>query len=218
VSFSEIWHRRLRYMLSPQLDLYDRIGREFCAPLPARELPPGYVQVRSQPSVLDYGCGLGFGMLRLAQGSVPDVIGVDTDHSAIEFARSVLGNLFEFYEADALAVRNDDQWIRIKSWGFNVIAMIEVIEHISIVDQEKLIREVSSSLLPGGTMVVSTPNMHAQFRKHEGHIGMHCPSSLVDLMRTSFDGSVQIQDFMGEEIAFDSTVSPLVAVCREPRR
>lgn len=216
MSFSEIWHRRLRYMLSPQLDLYDRIGERFCRTQPGPELPFGYVRVRDpQPSVLDYGCGLGFGMLRLAHGQAPDVTGVDSDPSAIELARSVLGTVLRFEVADAL--RPDGAWERIRARRYKVLTAIEVIEHVPINIQSDLISALAEVVTDDGLAVFSTPNSRSQFRKHAGHVGVHDPVSLHALLLERFE-VVTLEDFMGRDVDYDTVVSPIVAVCSTPIR
>lgn len=105
-SFTPVWFHRLRYMLTPQLDLYKNIARTY---------GPG--------EVLDMGCGNGFGTIQL----LPSVVhGVDIDKNAIEFARSTLGHLAHFDVS-----RPEKMWRS----GYDLITCIEVIEHVDNVDK-----------------------------------------------------------------------------------
>lgn len=81
-SFTPVWFHRLRYMLTPQLDLYQNIRKHTDA-----------------KRILDFGCGNGFGTIQLLPAVV---IGVDEDEGAIEFARSTLGHLAHFHTVGAL--------------------------------------------------------------------------------------------------------------------
>ena len=64
-----ILFRRLRYMLSPQLDLYRSIGQEYLG------------------DVLEVGFGTGFGTLQLAHNA-NKVLAIEIDQAAVEFAKA----------------------------------------------------------------------------------------------------------------------------------
>lgn len=216
MSFSAIWHRRLKYMLTPQFDLYKRIGERFCTPKGLGLMGP---------TVLDYGCGTGFGTIQLRYGEVPDVWGVDCDGDAIEFAQSVIGNFAQFRCADvlmggtkgALGTEWTNVAIATNAEGFHVVTLIEVIEHMEKNRQEELIETLSAYVNDEGVLILSTPNKRSQFRKHAGHVGMHDPGSLFVLLFKHF-ADVSFEDYLGEALPDDTSVSPLVAVCRRPRR
>lgn len=206
MSFSAIWTRRLKYMLTPQWDLYARISDRI------PEATWGVV------NVLDYGCGIGFGALRLAKGG-RCVTGVDKDLEAIEFAREIAGGVVFFCGCDATTEIVDDFVERtgsVPNRTFHVITVIEVVEHMERDAQALLAEKMSAVLTEDGTFFLSTPNKRSQFRKHEGHIGVHDPASLRALLEPRFS-SVALEDYLGEPVPDDTTVSPLVAVCRGPK-
>jgi 2-polyprenyl-3-methyl-5-hydroxy-6-metoxy-1,4-benzoquinol methylase len=209
MSFSAIWHRRLKYMLTPQFDLYAQIAQRFCG------TQGGFFS----RTVLDYGCGLGFGSVRLSTGGSV-VLGIDRDREAIAFAHEVLGGVVVFAMGDAIGGGMDlDVWRSIKAQErqFGLVTVIEVIEHLDPRSQGALVAELSSVVIDHGILVLSTPNKRSHFRKHDGHIGMHDPASLRDLLAPHFE-DVAFEDYLGEALPDDTSVSPLVAVCRRPRR
>lgn len=215
MSFSAIWTRRLKYMLTPQFDLYKRIGEQYGDDL-----------------ILDYGCGIGFGTLQLRRDDllsgyepcdfIPHkVFGVDCDEDAIEFAREVGGQFATFSCADALGI-DTSLWTEFKKnaigadGSFDLVTLIEVVEHMSKESQEILVGALADTMHPGSTLILSTPNKHSQWRKHSGHIGVHDPASLRALLSPHF-ADVALEDYLGEPVADDTTVSPLVAVARNPK-
>jgi 2-polyprenyl-3-methyl-5-hydroxy-6-metoxy-1,4-benzoquinol methylase len=217
LSFSAIWTRRLKYMLSPQLDLYARLAENLF--LVYEEDNPGAASF----SVLDYGCGCGFGALQF-KSTLEDetVIGLDSDLDAVEFARETIGCVLEIRHADALASDGDElrrRWVKLKEddGPFGAVLLIEVVEHLSQVSQRSLVEELKSAIEDQGVLVLSTPNKRSQYRKHGGHVGMHDPASLRDLLAPHFE-DVAFEDYLGEALPDDTSVSPLVAVCRRPRR
>jgi len=98
-------------------------------------------------TVLDVGCGEGYGAARFA-GAAGRVVGVDYDagtvaHAATRYrtARFVRGNLA------ALPVR---------SASVDVLATLQVIEHVW--DHAQFVGECRRVLRPGGRLLVTTPN------------------------------------------------------------
>jgi 2-polyprenyl-3-methyl-5-hydroxy-6-metoxy-1,4-benzoquinol methylase len=208
MSFSSIWHRRLRYMLTPQFDLYARIAHQFCS-------NQGKF---FSTNVLDYGCGLGFGAVRLSTDGT-SVLGLDCDPEAVAFAHEVLGGVVDFGLANAIGGSAQlDTWRSIKGQGrrFGLVTLIEVVEHLDPRSQGALLEELASVVFPTGLLILSTPNKRSQWRKHAGHVGMHDPASLRALLSPHFE-DVRFEDYLGEPLTDDTTVSPLVAVCRRPK-
>lgn len=118
------------------------IARHFCAYKFAKDLVSG-------KSVLDIGCGEGYGSHYLA-GSADKVTGMDYDPAVIGYAEGKYkrGNL-TFLAAD------------IKGLGslgdkFDVVCCFQVIEHLK--DAGALLNDVRSVLNPAGIFICSTPN------------------------------------------------------------
>ena len=98
-------------------------------------------------TVLEVGCGEGYGTARLARAA-GRVVGVDYDagtvtHAAASYlsARFVRGNLA------ALPVRSE---------SVDVVASLQVVEHVW--DHGEFVRECLRVLRPGGALFLTTPN------------------------------------------------------------
>lgn len=115
--------------------------------------------LRGLKNVLDAGCGHGYGCAYLARDCVESVVGVDVDSFAIAFAKRhyegagckfTIGNLQEqvFPEQD-----------------FDACVSFEVIEAVE--EPEKFLSVISSTLKPGGFLIISTPNKKHTQRLYE---------------------------------------------------
>ena len=106
------------------------------------------MQLVADRSVLDAGCGVGWGSALLAGASAASVIGLDLDAGALEDARGrtdavsfVQGTLMELPFADAC---------------FEVIVCFEAIEHV--LDPLVALDELRRVLAPNGVLTISSPN------------------------------------------------------------
>jgi 2-polyprenyl-3-methyl-5-hydroxy-6-metoxy-1,4-benzoquinol methylase len=191
-SFKPVWHHRLKYMLTPQFDLYRNIAEIFAG-----------------DSVLDYGCGTGFGLLPFAP-LYPSrtLVGVDKDLGAVAFANDVLGKIAWFHNADWSSghVTIDQK--------FDLITCIEVIEHVE--KPEALIKALVSALAPGGKLVVSTLNHKSQYRKNDDHVSRFTVK-MFSAMVKKFCPDFKLSDYkLKKNIELDSTVTPIVAIWSKP--
>ena len=161
MSFDGIMWRRLRYMLSPQLDLYRNI-RMFME----HELP------MSPTHVLDIGCGNGVGTQLLYHDDA-HVLGVDVDKRAIDFAKALFPHC-EWMELDITAEKAREYGLVVSFDGpkmlWHAVTCIETIEHLPDREHaEDLVRWVSESVTPD-VFICSTINKDAenikQFRHH----------------------------------------------------
>lgn len=126
-----------RYELKPMLQ--EHVARyEFAVP---------YVKAAA---VIDLGCGCGYGAHLLATSGAKSVIGVDIADDALAYART-------HYRAPQLSFeRMDVTALSLPAQSFDTAVCLEVFEHVD--DYEALLREAVRVLVPGGTLVLSTPN------------------------------------------------------------
>jgi SAM-dependent methyltransferase len=101
-------------------------------------------------SVLDAGCGVGYGSARLA-AIAASVVGVDVSEEAIVYARAHYGapNL-SFAVMDLTALDFADA-------SFDVVCSFETIEHVE--DAERAAAELARVLRDDGVLVISTPQV-----------------------------------------------------------
>jgi len=102
--------------------------------------------------LLEVGCGAGF-LLRAAERSGWRVTGIELSEEGSRFARERLG----------LDVRREQaEHTTFAPGTFDAAVMFDTIEHLF--DPRAVLRSVSQALVPGGTLLVSTPNFNALSR------------------------------------------------------
>ena len=182
---SDVLWRRLRYMLTPQFDIYLSIA-----------------DAVEGKSVLDVGCGTGFGSLQLARRA-RNVNAFDTDEEAANFAYWLETPNLRFTQADLL----DTQMFT----PHEAVVMVEVLEHIT--DWRAALRKVRELLTRGGKLYISSRNANADLRRNDLH-EREVTAEQFKAMLSEFFPSVTLYDYTLEnEQGDDSRVTPLVAVC-----
>ena len=152
-----ILSNRIRYVLSPQFDIYEQIAKVV------------YGQVA------DIGFGLGFGT-QLLKARADQVDGFEIDPEAIRFARSAFAHCARFLRGDIARQRLETK--------YDYVVMVDVIEHIALPKQA--VRNVAESLTDDGIFICSTPNKASRYRKSENHIREFSPEELKTLLGECF--------------------------------
>lgn len=195
--FTPVYFHRLKYFLSPQLDLYRNIGEHI-----ERSEMSG-----SKLEILDYGCGSGFGLLALFRPWTR-LVGIDSDRSVIQFAIEVLGNIASFQASDWSCADMGGPYGR-----YDVITCVEVIEHVE--GQLDLLRAFKRVAAPGAKFFISTLNHNSQYRKNDSHVGKFWPKDFREMLEGEFD-FVKLVDYkLRDEIHDSSTITPMVAICSQ---
>lgn len=140
-------------------------------------------------SVLDYGCGSGYGAAKLAERAF-SVCAVDVSEEAISYARKHYGkpNLsFERIQPELDLPYSSNQ--------FDVVTSFQVIEHVS--DDNHYIREAYRVLKPGGVFLIITPDrthrlLPLQAPWNRWHIREYSPKSLGHLISPIFSESKRL--------------------------
>jgi len=114
-----------------------------------------YLRSRLSPSarVLDVGCGNGQFALAVAATGAGRVLGLDFDREAIASAReaaSGAGLPCEFREEDVGGLSADEP--------FDFVVLNDVTEHLSDRELRELLAKIRPVLVPGGELIVHTPN------------------------------------------------------------
>ena len=101
--------------------------------------------------VLDCACGLGYGSALLRERGAEQVVGVDNNSDALEYANRVYSQPgVEYKMVDATSLSAEDMGT------FNLIVSLETIEHTTTPPR---VLDVFRELLePGGVLVLSCPN------------------------------------------------------------
>lgn len=105
---------------------------------------------RAFESILDVGCGDGR-LAREIRAAYPNarVVGIDVSVRAIAFARALVPDC-EFISGDLC----DPDQIASR---FDVVTMIEVLEHIEVSNVDEILRAVARRLCDGGRFILTVP-------------------------------------------------------------
>jgi 2-polyprenyl-3-methyl-5-hydroxy-6-metoxy-1,4-benzoquinol methylase len=140
----------------------------------ARYLLAGaYVRGRS---VLDAGCGVGWGAALLAGMGAASVRGIDIAAAAVAAARRRAPDLL-FDQGDLLDLPYADG-------QFEVVVCFEALEHTS--DTSRALDELRRVTAPGGVVIVSSPNPAVYPPGNPFHLHELAPDELLSEMRARF--------------------------------
>lgn len=138
--------------------------------------------LKAEATVLDLGCGCGYGSAHLAEAPFRTVVGVDRSEEATAYARKRydLARLsFVTASATELPVKPD---------SVDAVVAMEMIEHVA--DAEAVLREVNRVLKRGGVFVVSTPNRlltgSGETPANPFHVREYTPEEFRTLLRPAF--------------------------------
>jgi ubiquinone/menaquinone biosynthesis C-methylase UbiE/glycosyltransferase involved in cell wall biosynthesis len=131
--------------------------------------------------VLDIACGEGYGSVVLRQVA-REVIGVDADQTAIDFAtRAYAREGLRYLQGDATR-------LPIASESVDVVVSFETIEHFT--DHDAFLADVTRVLRPGGLLIISSPNTITYSEEPEYNNPFHLKEldreQFRDLLRSRF--------------------------------
>ena len=184
---NDVLWRRLRYMLTPQWDIYHSLG--------------GLVEGQR---VLEIGFGTGTGMLQLA-ARAESVTGVELNTQAVQFAQLVypLRN-GRWLEGDVLDL---PQTLRSH---YDAAVMIEVLEHVS--DWKRALANVRTALKPGGRLYISSRNANADLRRNDLHEREVTAAEFTQMLGQYFSPVVLYDYQLQTQLTNTTRMTPLVAV------
>ena len=156
---SDAWERyplrALKLDRDLHMDMLRESGRRSDAHIARYHLAKDYI--RPNDVVLDLACGLGYGAAILWDGSeAAQVIGMDNSASAVNYAAANFcprRDSLEFRLGDA------DDLSAFADMSVDVVVSFETVEHLPTPD--RLLREMSRILKPGGRFICSVPNQWA---------------------------------------------------------
>lgn len=127
-------HKRLRFVETQHEDIYDWVSDR--------------LELRSTDRVLDVGCGVGFGTIRLAERGVARATGLTISQRELIWAA----------RAASRSTRSDDieflygSFDELPRAAFDVVVAVESLKHSP--DLDVTLRAVRGSLAPGGRLVI----------------------------------------------------------------
>jgi SAM-dependent methyltransferase len=135
-------------------------------------------------TVLDLGCGEGYGTALLSQ-AVGDIVGLDVDEAAIAHAAS------RYTSANCRFRRHDGERLPFEDAAFDAVVSFQVIEHVP--GDRLYVSEASRVLKPGGRLILTTPNAanrlapgHRPWNRF--HVREYRAAELGDLLAGAFAG------------------------------
>ncbi len=127
--------------------------------------------------ILDLACGIGYGSLMLQKETGADVIGVDVDSGAIEYAKTYYsGSSTQFICKDA-------RELQLEPGSMDAVVSFETIEHVDF--DRQLLSAFYKFLKPDGLLICSTPNqdvMPFDKEKFAFHLKHYRNAELVALL------------------------------------
>ena len=104
------------------------------------------LNVHTNPSVMDLGCGTGFNITYLHDLGYENITGVDFSSDALAYCSA--RNLTKLICGDA-------NHLPFHATSYEVILALDIIEHLE--DDEKTLRDIFRVLKPGGSLIIFVP-------------------------------------------------------------
>ena len=143
-------------------------------------------------TVLEIGCGEGYGISELVQFS-KKYIGVDKFDTYIsEDIKKDNDIIFHKMEIPPL--------LNIEANSIDFVVTFQVIEHIQ--DDHYFLREIFRVLKPGGKLLLTTPNKLMSLSRNPWHIREYTPFEMKDILRKYFVKS-EVKGVYGNDIVME---------------
>ena len=149
-------------------------------------------------TVLDFGCGTGYGAAKLATQAA-SVTGLDIDTAAIRWASATHRN--DNLKFVCLA----DLGASLPAASFDVVTCFEMIEHVDHATQKALIASFARLLKPDGVMLISTPNPETTklYGANPYHIREMNEAELHDLVSPHFSALQILRQHVRAGVTFE---------------
>lgn len=105
--------------------------------------------------ILDIGCGIGLLVYALNKAGYKNVKGVDISPHQIDIAKK--------YSLDVEHVDNTVSWLQSHKSAFDVIFLLDVLEHIHPSEHLTILKSIYNSLNIDGTLILTVPNANSTF-------------------------------------------------------
>lgn len=106
---------------------------------------------------LDIGVGRGEMLFLWRQLGYPRCEGIDISREVVDFCTRMFG------EGIVMHIDDTAEYLAVKKKSYDVITMIDVLEHIPRDDVLRVMTKVHEALCDGGVLIIQTPNMNSLF-------------------------------------------------------
>lgn len=161
------------------------------------------LQFAKNRTVLDLGCGTGYGSLLLSQAAT-QVVGLDIDLQSVKYAS------IHYQTSNLFFAQMDCQRLGLPNRTFDLVISFEAIEHVT--EQQQMLSEIKRVLTREGLVIISTPE---KTRYNAGKKKPN-PYHLRELSETEFSDLLELY-FPYVKILWQN-VDPLVLQIRQISR
>ncbi len=129
-------------------------------------------------TILDIGCGTGYGAWILKKFGAKSIKGIDNSIETVKYAKKkyrMEGISFEVGDAENLLINTEK---------FDLVVAYELIEHLK--NQNKFLEGVKNNLKEEGIFIVSTPNKNTYQDHNTFHINELTPQEFKSLLKLFF--------------------------------
>jgi 2-polyprenyl-3-methyl-5-hydroxy-6-metoxy-1,4-benzoquinol methylase len=161
-----------------------------------------YLPDNKEVPILDVGCGWGQLLWWLREKGYTNIQGIDIGKAQEEHGKSI--------GIDIICVKDSTSFLENPDSKYKLVIMNHMIEHMPAAEGIKLLKAVYKSLLPGGRVIVQTPNLCAIGANHGRYIEI---SHVTGYTESSLHQIVSLAGFSNIELFGSKTVFKLA-----PRR
>lgn len=151
-------------------------------------------------TVLDVGCGEGYGAFLVAQRA-DHVVGIDIDSEAIRHATTKYIKRNLSFEVGTL-----EKFVPESNKRFDLITCFEVIEHIDREKHGNLLKLMADTLTPTGILIVSTPNKLSYSDARKFNNPFHVSEMYFGEFRDKLQEVLPNSRFLGQRVFAGSTM------------
>lgn len=161
--------------------------------------------IKPQERVLDFGCGPGFLLEKIANALAVKLYVVDTSSENVTLAKQRLSSRKNFGFVELLS----ENFFKKNQSTFDVVFLIECLEHIPSQETQNILCKISSLLTQGGRIIITVPNKEdfvrsqcvcpncgAVFHKYQ-HLTRWNPKKIIE-----FTSAANLECLLCKETAF----------------
>lgn len=114
-----------------------------------------YLPNEKDTKILDVGCGIGCVLFCLKELGYRKLKGIEVDRELVEIGKKT-GIDIEFVEDSVV-------WLKERKEEFDVVLLLDVLEHLAKDNQIELLKAIHNSLKREGKLILTVPNANSPF-------------------------------------------------------